>query len=283
MKAFKRIVAVMLSVMIIVACFAGCSSNKESKYGDTNLIIGYTSDLAPFLSVDENGKATGFEAELWSKIFDGIKGDLKTYNFEKVEPGYILEESGGFFDEDGKEYSAGLMFACAKDEGTFNENYSFSEPIITNRVIAVTAKESKVESYADFKGAKVLTLSTVAANSLNENVAISSVCKSVNVASDIDSALISLDNGNADVLIVDEFNFMTSDKKDSYVVLDGELETIEYVIACAKHSGWKDSINEAIRELKSEKYGEGDEFTPLVQKYFGYNASSFTYETEGDK
>ena len=42
------------------------------------------------------------------------------------------------------------------------------------------------------------------------------------------------------------------------------------------------TINEAIREIKSEDYGDGDEFTPIVKKYFKYNASKFDYKTEGD-
>jgi hypothetical protein len=75
---------------------------------------------------------------------------------------------------------------------------------------------------------------------------------------------------------------MPSDKVDSYTVLDGELDTIEYVIACAKYSSWKDSINEAVRQLKDEKYGDGDEFTPLVEQYFGYNASSFNYVAQSE-
>ena len=35
--------------------------------------------------------------------------------------------------------------------------------------------------------------------------------------------------------------------------------------------------------MKSESYGKGDEFTPLVEKYFGYNASSFDHQTDGDE
>ena len=34
--------------------------------------------------------------------------------------------------------------------------------------------------------------------------------------------------------------------------------------------------NEAIYELKSPDYNDKDEFTPMVEKYFGYNASTFT-------
>ena len=76
---------------------------------------------------------------------------------------------------------------------------------------------------------------------------------------------------------------MPSSKAEAYTVLDGELDTIDYVIACAKYSGWKDSINEALYELQSEKYNDADEFTPIVEKYFHYNASSFDFKPENAK
>lgn len=291
MKAIKKILAVILSVTFIAACFAGCSSNENEKYSDETLIIGYTQATAPFLIADNDGNVTvsesvdsGFEAALWEAIFDDVKGELTGYTFEKVDEGYKLEEDGGFFDSDNNEYDAALLMgAVSKNNGTFNEDYSFTEPIITDRVIAVVSKNSKISTYADFAGANVVTVSDIAKTSLEKQSAISSSCASVKEAAGIDEALALIDSGKADAVITDEFNFMPSGKTDSYTVLDGEIDTIEYVIACAKYSGWKDSINEAIRELKSEDYGDGDDFTPLVEKYFGYNASSFNYETDGDK
>ncbi|MFR5875444.1 MAG: substrate-binding periplasmic protein [Eubacterium sp.] len=293
MKTIKKFLAVILSVVFIAACFAGCSSNDGEKYSDETLIIGYTEAAEPFLIADKDGNVTGvkdgsdnpgFEAELWNAIFDNVKGDLKSYVFEKVDEGYQLEEDGGFFDSNDKEYSAALLMgAVSKNNGTFNEDYSFTEPIITDRVIAVVSKNSKIASYADFAGAKAVTVSDIAKTAFEKNSAISSACASVTESAKIEDALALLDSGKADVVITDEFNFMPYDKADSYTVLDHEIDTIEYVIACAKHSGWKDSINEAIRQLKSDKYDDGDFFTPIVEKYFGYNASSFNYEAEGDK
>lgn len=285
MKNVKRIMSILLCAILTVACFTGCSSKNAEKYSDTTLIIGYTDSVAPFLEVDEKGNATGFVAELWGAIFGSVKGDLKNYVFEKVEKGYALEEDGGFTDSTGKEYSAGLLMgAVAKNDETFNEDYSFTEPIITNRVIAVVGKDSKIKSFADFKGANVVVVSQTAKAAFDANSAISSACKSVTDSNNINDALALIDSGKADAVVTDEFNFMPSGKADSYTVLEGELEKIEYVIACAKYSGWKNSINEGIREYKSEKYNKnGDEFTPLVEKYFGYYASSFVYETEGDK
>lgn len=284
MKKTKRIVAILLAFVLIACCFAGCSSKETTKFNDQTLIIGYTEDCAPFLEVDQDGKGTGFIAELWENIFPGIKGDLTDYRFEKIDEGYELEKDGGFFnDGDETEYSAGLLMgAVSRNHGTFNEDYSFCEPIISNRIIAVTTKDSKIKSFADFDGAKVITMNGVATDSFQKHTALSSVSKS-KATDSLEQALEELDNAKADVLIVDELTFMPNEKASNYTILDNELDTIEYVIACAKYSGWKNSINEAIREQQSVDYTGGDTFTPLVEKYFGYNASSFVYETEGDK
>ena len=275
----KRLFALALCAMLIFATFAGCSKADKEKYSDTKLIIGYTESDSKILKIGEGGKATGFEADLWKAIFDGVKGDCKDYTFEKVKEGYVLEKEGGFFDSKDKEYSAGLLMgAVTTNRGTFNEDYSFTEPIITDRVIAVAPKKSERKGFAEFKNAKVVTVGAVSAEALKKNAQIASVCKSIKAVEKIESALKMLDNGKADIVVTDEFTFMPTGKEKDYKIFDGELDRIDYVIACAKYSGWKDSINEAIYELKSEDYGKGDEFTPLVEKTFGYNASSFNWK-----
>lgn len=286
MKITKRVFAIMLAIATVAFCFAGCSSKTDDKYADDKLIIAYTDNVAPFLEVSEDGKATGFMADLFKAIFDDVKGDLKSYTYEKVDEGYTLEEDGGFFNDasssNKKEYSAGLLIgAVAKNEGTFNEDYSYTEPIITNRVVAVTTKNSKVKTYGDFAGAKVSVVGDVATKALDKHATIKNAATVTSAKSFADAKL----GTDADVVVIDEFTLYQkgTDAVKDYKIIDGELETIEYVIACAKNSGWMWSLNEAIREAKSESYGDGDTFTPLVEKYFGYNASSFTYETDGDK
>ncbi|MBQ9228108.1 MAG: transporter substrate-binding domain-containing protein [Eubacterium sp.] len=279
MKTVKRLFVVLLSIVLLAGLFAGCAANEDNSLSDTTLIIGYTEEAAPFITAVKDGEAEGFIPALWEKIFDDVKGDLKAYRFEQVEEGYLLEDDGGFFDENGKEYSAGLLMgAVSKNEGTFNEDYSFTEPIITNRIIAVTTKDSGIKSWNDFAGARVVAVGEQAKAAFERNTAIASVCTALTDAKQVSAGLGVLDDGLADVLITDELSFNTYEGKDNYTVLENELDTIEYVIACAKYSGWKDSINTAIYELQSDQYNDADEFTPLVEEYFGYDASDFRYQ-----
>lgn len=283
MKFIKKIGAVLCAVAVIAMCFSGCSNQNAEKYSSDTAIIGYTSEASPFITNVKNGKASGFEADLWEAIFDSVKGDLKKYRFEKVNDGYTLEEDGGFYDSSDREYSACLLFGkVAKNSGTFNKDYSYTEPIISNRVITIVPKGSKIKTYNDIDGAKVAVVGTVAKSALEKNTAIYNRCASVDTIT-LDESTKTLGT-KYDAVVIDELTYCPTDsaKANTYDILDGELDTIEYVIACAKNSGWKDSINEAIREMKSEKYGNGDEFTPLVEKYFGYNASSFNYQADGD-
>lgn len=282
MKSFKKILSVLIVVALIACCFAGCSSKNNEKYSDTVAIIGYTEEVEPFIYSVNDGNADGFIPDLWSNIFDSVKGDLKSYRFEKIDSDYILEEDGGFVDGSGKEYSACLLMgAVRKNDGTFNQDYSYSEPIITDRVITVT-KDGKVKNYADFSGKKIALASSAARSAFEKNETIYNACASVTQFDDVNDAVAKLDSGEVDAVVTDEFSYSPL-TRDGDTVLDGELDKIEYVIACAKNSGWKDSINDAIYEMKSESYGDGDTFTPLVEKYFGYNASSFSYEPETDK
>jgi len=279
MNTAKRILAVLLSAALLACLFAGCSANTDNSLSDTTLIIGYTEETAPFITNVKDGNAEGFIPELWAKIFDDVKGDLKAYRFEQVEEGYMLEDDGGFFDENGKEYSAGLLMgAVSKNSGTFNHEYSFTEPIITNRIIAVTAKDSTVKSWSDFSGARVVATGETARAAFERNTAIAGVCKTLTDAKTVEAGLGVIDDNLADVVITDEISFNNYENKDNYTVLENELDTVEYVIACAKYSGWKDSINNAIYELQSDQYNDADEFTPLVEEYFGYDASAFDYQ-----
>ncbi len=280
MSRFKKTLCVFLSLMFVAGCFAGCSSSGEAgEITDETMLIAYAEENAPFIYTDENGKLTGFDVDLMKAIFDDVKNDYKDYEFVKVDADYRVGEDTAYTDGDGNEYIAYVMVGgLQKDTGSFNKDFTFTESIIDNRIITVSSQGSKIATYRDLKGKNAGVVTQQAMTALDSNSTIKNNCKSVKEYEDIASALKDLGAGKIDAVVTDEFSFNVIGNKDDYVVLDGELDTISYVYSFKKYDWYADAVNEAIYELKSPEYNDADEFTPIVEKYFGYNASSFNYE-----
>lgn len=279
MKKFKKITAVILCLVFCAGCFAGCSSaGKAEVITDETMLIAYTEENAPFIYTDENGELTGFDVEVMEAIFDDVKNDYKDYQFIQVEEGYRIGEDTAYTDSEGNTYIAYIMVGgIKKDSGSFNKDFTFTEDIIDNKIITVTAQGSEIASYRDLKDKNVGVVSEDASSALDANSTIKNNCETVNAYDDAQTALADLDSGKIDALVIDEFDFNILENKDDYTVLGGELDTVSYVYAFKKYDWYVDSINEAITELKDPEYNDADEFTPLVEKYFGYNASNFAY------
>lgn len=278
MKTLKKAFAVLLCAVFVTLCFTGCSSAKgeTDTIDDKTMVVAYTAEKSKFLYKDKNGNLTGFDVELFKAIFNDVKGDKKTYKFVQVDEGYKVGEDVAYTDKEGNEYIADVMIGgVEKDNGAFNKEYSFTSDIIDNRVIAVTL--GKVKDYSSLAGKNAGVLSDVANAALTNNSAIRSQLKSTNSYTDINAALGDLKSGKTDVLFIDEFDFNVLKDKDSYTVLDGELSKTGYVFAFKKYSDLKETFNRAIYELKSPDYNDKDEMTPIVEKFFGYNASSFDF------
>lgn len=280
MKKFKRILALTLSVMFVVLCFAGCSSKGEAEeITDETMLVAYTAESEPFFYKDQDGKFKGFEVALFEKIFESIKGDYKNFEFVQVEEGYKIGEDVAYTDKDGNEYIAYMMIGAVQtNQGSFNVDHSFTDSLISNNIITVVNKNSKIASYADLAGVKAGVVGDVASAALDKNSAIKNGLKEVKSYDDAAQALNDLASGALDAVVIDDFTLNATENKDNFVTINGELDTINYVFAFKKYDGLKESVNEAVYELKSEKYGDADDFTPLVEEYFGYNASEFNYQ-----
>ncbi len=280
MKTMKKVLAVFLSALFVALCFVGCSSSGTAeKITDETMLIAYTAEKKPFVYTGEDGNLTGFDVELMSKIFNDVKNDYKNYKFVQVDEDYKLGEDAAYTDEDGNEYIAYVMVGgIEKNTGSFNKDHTFTKDIIDNRVIAVTTENSSIKTYADLKGAKAGVVTDAAKAALDKNAVIKDGMKNVKEYKDAKSAIADLRKGAVDVIIIDEFSFNIAEGKDGLKVLDSELETISYVYSFKKWDWYDEAFNEAIYELKSPEYNDADEFTPIVEKYFGYNASDFDYE-----
>lgn len=278
MKVFKKIFAIALCGILIASAFAGCSKSGEAdKITDKTMLIAYTDEVEPFLHKDKNGKLAGFDIDLFKKIYDNVKNDTKNYEFVKVDKDYKVGDDVAYTNKDGDEFIAYTMIgAVQKNAGSVNEDFSFTNDIITNRIITVTKSGNNISDYNDLSGKKLAVVTDIAKAALDKNSTIKNNNKNT-LYPTIEDALSALDNGSVDAVITDEFNFSPLENAEKYQVLNGELDKISYAFMFKKGDWVVENWNEAIYELKSPDYNDKDEFTPMVEKYFGYNASSFDY------
>ena len=278
MKVFKKIFAIALCGILIASAFAGCSKSGEAdKITDKTMLIAYTDEVEPFLYKDKNGKLAGFDIDLFKKIYDNVKNDTKNYEFVKVDKDYKVGDDVAYTNNDGDEFIAYTMIgAVQKNVGSVNEDFSFTNDIITNRIITVTKSGNNISDYNDLSGKKLAVVTDIAKAALDKNATIKNNNKNT-LYPTIEDALSALDNGSVDAVITDEFNFSPLENAEKYQVLNGELDKISYAFMFKKGDWVVENWNEAIYELKSPDYNDKDEFTPMVEKYFGYNASSFDY------
>lgn len=278
MKVFKKIFAIALCGILIASAFAGCSKSGEAdKITDKTMLIAYTDEVEPFLYKDKNGKLAGFDIDLFKKIYDNVKNDTKNYEFVKVDKDYKVGDDVAYTNKDGDEFIAYTMIgAVQKNVGSVNEDFSFTNDIITNRIITVTKSGNNISDYNDLSGKKLAVVTDIAKAALVKNATIKNNNKNT-LYPTIEDALSALDNGSVDAVITDEFNFSPLENAEKYQVLNGELDKISYAFMFKKGDWVVENWNEAIYELKSPDYNDKDEFTPMVEKYFGYNASSFDY------
>lgn len=278
MKVFKKIFAIALCGILIASAFAGCSKSGEAdKITDKTMLIAYTDEVEPFLYKGKNGKLAGFDIDLFEKIYDNVKNDTKNYKFVKVDKDYKVGDDVAYTNKDGDEFIAYTMIgAVQKNVGSVNEDFSFTNDIITNRIITVTKSGNNISDYNDLSGKKLAVVTDIAKAALDKNATIKNNNKNT-LYPTIEDALSALDNGSVDAVITDEFNFSPLENAEKYQVLNGELDKISYAFMFKKSDWVVENWNEAIYELKSPDYNDKDEFTPMVEKYFGYNASSFDY------
>lgn len=278
MKVFKKIFAIALCGILIASAFVGCSKSGEAdKITDKTMLIAYTDEVEPFLYKDKNGKLAGFDIDLFKKIYDNVKNDTKNYEFVKVDKDYKVGDDVAYTNKDGDEFIAYTMIgAVQKNVGSVNEDFSFTNDIITNRIITVTKSGNNISDYNDLSGKKLAVVTDIAKAALDKNSTIKNNNKNT-LYPTIEDALSALDNGSVDAVITDEFNFSPLENAEKYQVLNGELDKISYAFMFKKGDWVVENWNEAIYELKSPDYNDKDEFTPMVEKYFGYNASSFDY------
>lgn len=260
MKKFKKLLAVLLSVLFVAGCFAACSSNNASdeaaikELEDGKLTIGITI-YEPMNYYDEadNTKLIGFDTEFAEAVCAklGVEADFIEINwdtkFNELNAGSIDCVWNGMTITDEALSAASISTAYARNA----------------QVVVMSA--DALENYPTVESLAGLTVAVESGSAGAEVAAENNIANVVEVDTQA-KALTEVSSGSSDACIIDLTMAQamtgegTSNATLGYKI---ELGEEEYGIAFAKDSELTAKVNEIIEELKAdgtldslaEKYG----------------------------
>lgn len=215
----KKILAIMLAVLMLVACFVGCGETETNK-----LTIATSPDFPPFEYLDDNGNVTGIEIEIMKLVCQelGYELDIQTMNFDAVLTGVASNK-----------YQVGASGISVTDDR--KENMLFTNPYCLAAQAIVVKEGSTIASKADLDGKKVsVQLGTTAQEYCTAN---GYQVSSFEANADAQTALVT---GKVDAWVIDDltaaemvaaYNAENPDAK--LVVLDEAMTTEPYAFALA--------------------------------------------------
>ncbi len=138
----KKLLTLIMAVLMVVACFAGCGAPAEKE----TIVVGYTI-YDPMNYLDENGKLVGFDTELAEKVFTNLGYDVA---FKEIQwENKYTDLNSNVID------CVWNGFTCntKDDDGIARaDKVDFSYNYMENRQVIVVAADSKIATAADLNG-----------------------------------------------------------------------------------------------------------------------------------
>lgn len=235
----KKILALMLAVLMVAFCFAGCSSEKT-------IVVGYTI-YEPMNYLDENGKLIGFDTELAEAVFSNLGYKVI---FKEIEwKNKYTELDSGAIDC----IWNGFTCNAADDDGIQrSEKVDFSYNYMENRQVVVVKKDSGIASAADLSG----KIGDAEIGSAGESYAKDFADIVFKGATKQTDCLFAVKSGTADFAVVDAQLANSYCGKGDYAdlqIIDALTSDVEYyAIGFKKGSKLTAKVNEQLEALAKD-------------------------------
>ena len=222
----KKWIALILAVILVAACFAGCGSKDK-------FVVGIT-DYAPMDYKDENGQWTGFDAE-FAQLFAKELGVECEF--------YVIADWGKkFLELDTNQIDAVWNGMTITEEAQLNA--SVSDPYVINAQVVVM-KSDVLANFPDADSMKDLVFA-VENGSAGQDAAIGIGAENIVAVQDQAAALMEVAAGTSDACVIDitMANAMTGEGT-SYADLGYavSLTSEEYGVAFRRNSDVTDKFN----------------------------------------
>ncbi len=253
----KKIIALTLALMMIIACFAGCGSKGttlEDVQNAGKLVIATSPDFPPFEELNADGSVTGIEIDIMQQICDelGVALEIKQMNFDSVLPGV---QSG--------KYDVGVSGISVTPKR--EKNVLFTTPYCLAAQAIVVLETSNITGKADLEGQAISVQSGTTAETfcMEEGYNIQAFAAN----SDAEMALTT---GKVAAWVIDDLT--AKEMVDTYnaenpevklVILDEAMTTEPYAFAFQKGS---DDLVKKIDEILTGLVADGT-IADLFEQY----------------
>ena len=243
----KKMITLMLAMLLVMSCFAGCGASdtdSDLAYVQDNgkLVVGIT-DYAPMDYKDENGQWTGFDAE-FAQLFAEELG-------VECEFWVISDWGKKFMELETKQIDAVWNGMTITEEATSNS--SVSDPYVINAQVVVM-KNDVLANYTDAASLAGLTIA-VESGSAGEKAASAIEGATLVPLQDQAAALMEVAAGTSDACVIDitMANAMTGEGT-SYADLSYTLSLTEelYGVSFRKDSDLTAKFNEFMDKLMAD-------------------------------
>ncbi len=255
----KKIFIIMIASLIVF--MTGCTEESESNSLEVVLENGYLTlglddTFAPLGFRDEDGEIVGFDIDLAYAVAEEMGVELRIQPIEWDSK--VLELNANNID---------MIWNGLTITEERKSNINFSDPYLSNRQIVLVKSGVNVTSVDDLSGLNVgVQIDSSGESALNGNSVVDSVSEIVRF-NNFTEALLDLDSGRIDAIVIDEIMARYVVSKGTYdvVVTDVSLGSESYGIGFRiGDDELRDEIDRILLVLQ-----ESGKATEISEKWFG--------------
>ncbi|MBQ3065245.1 MAG: transporter substrate-binding domain-containing protein [Clostridia bacterium] len=252
----KRILTLLMALVLVVVCFAGCGSVGSADGNKETIVVGYTI-YAPMNYLDEDGTLVGYDTELAKAVFGNLGYEVI---FQEID------WNSKYTDLDSDTIDCvwnGFTANTADDDGVLrSEKVDFSYNYMENRQVIVVKNDSGIASAEDLNG----KLAAVESGSAGETYAGTFEGVTTKGFTKQTDCLFEVNAGTADFAVVDAQlakSYAGNGDYAALTIVDGLSSDVEfYAIGFKKGSELVAKVNEQL-----EKLGADGTIARLAEKY----------------
>lgn len=252
----KKIFKLLLLTLTVFSISFSKDNALQTIQNKGEIIIGLDDTFAPMGFRDEKGNIIGFDIDLANEIAKrmGVKAIFKP-----------CEWDGIIFDLRSKKIDLiwnGLTITPQREQ-----QIAFSTPYFDDDQIVIV-KDSQIKSFENLKGKNIGVQLGSASYFAFENSNLSKITGNINKYSTNVEALLDLEAGRTDAVIVDAVvgKYYVA-KKDGFTILNEVLDKQQMGIGMRKQDlTLKNKIDQTLSDMKAD-----GSFNEIYQKWFGNN------------